>query len=79
MEMIPELDQCLELLLSWLDQGWQIEQPVLQRSGLPAATSRLFVFEVIVIREGEWRVIALNDGPDVSAFFDHYRVEIAYL
>jgi hypothetical protein len=76
MDAISVPDQRLELLQSWLDQGWQIEQPVLQRRVLYAATGQACVFEVVIIKCGEWRVIALSDGPDVYAFLMHHHLDV---
>lgn len=68
----PRLSQ----LEAWLRAGWQIEEPVLQRSAYHGAAGRICVFEVVVNHCGDRHVIALADEPDVYTFLDRHRLAI---
>ena len=63
-------------LLRRLETGWRIEEPLLQRTVLHGADGRASVLEVVIRKDGERRVIALDDDPDVGRFLEERRLAI---
>jgi hypothetical protein len=55
-------------LLRRLDEGWWIEEPLLQRSILFGLDGRRSVLEAVICKDRERCVIALGDEPEVQAF-----------
>ncbi len=63
-------------LIGWLAAGWQIEEPILQRSVLHGPRGRLCAFEVIVARAGERRVLALTDTAAVQRWLGQHEIKV---
>ena len=63
-------------LEDWLIAGWEIEEPVLQRSAYYRADGRVCAFEVVLCRRGERRAIALHDVPAVQTFLVQRRLAV---
>lgn len=63
-------------LLHRLEIGWRIEEPLLQRTVLHGADGRASVLEVVIRKDGERRVIALGDDPEVGQFLEERRLAI---
>lgn len=66
----------LAQLQSWIAAGWQIEEPVLLRSAYYGIRGRVCAFEVVVNCQGERRVVALHDVPEVQAFLSQHDLSI---
>lgn len=58
----------LHQVCAWLEAGWQIEEPVVQRSVYYTAAGRVSAFELVLHSPDERRVVALEAGPAVQAF-----------
>lgn len=69
-------NQRLSQLQAWLDAGWVIEEPVLQRSVYHGLNGRVCAFEVVVRHRERRQVIALHDAPDVQLFLLQRRLAV---
>ena len=63
-------------LLRRLHDGWEIDEPLLQRSVLHRPGGRASVFEVVIHKDRERRVLALADDPDVLQFLKERQLAI---
>ena len=63
-------------LLRRLDDGWRIEEPLLQRSVSHGLHGRSTVLEVVICKEGQRRAIALADGAEVQQFLRQRRLRV---
>lgn len=66
----------LSQLVAWVDQGWHVEAPVLQRDVLRGPTGRMAVFEVVMRRGSERRVLALNSDQAVDRWLQDAKVAV---
>jgi hypothetical protein len=73
---LPVSTSYLSELLSRLDDGWQVEEPILQRTLLHGPRGRHTALEVILRKERERKVIALADDPEVWEFVARRRFAI---
>lgn len=75
MQEVPMPDR-LSQLIAWVAQGWQVEAPVLQRDVLRGRDGRMAVFEVVMRRGSERRVLALNSDQAVDRWLQEAKVAV---
>ena len=73
---LPVATSYLPELLCRLDDGWQVEESILQRSLLHGPRGRDAVLEVILRKDRERTVIALADDPEAWEFVAQRRLAI---
>ncbi len=73
---LPTVTGHLPELLRYLDDGWHIEAPLLQRSALHGIDGRSAVLEIVLRKERQRRVIAVGDDVEVRHFFESRRLPI---
>lgn len=61
---------------SWLDAGWQIEEPVIQRSVYYTNAGRVCALELVLSSGDARRVVALEDAPAVQAFLKQRQLRV---
>lgn len=69
-------DQRMSQLQAWLDAGWWIEEPVLQRSAYHGLNGRVWAFEIVVRRSEQRQVIVLPDAPPVHQFLQQQHLAV---
>lgn len=71
-----DLPDRLHQIMTWLSQGWQIEEPVLQRTILHGAAGSSGAFEVVMRRNDERRVLALNASSSIEDWLAQRSVSV---
>jgi len=71
----------LQLLQHELDEGWQLEPPVLEHLPPSCARHPINTFEFILSRKDKdgRRVIAVPDSPKLHQFLDKYHLPVVTL
>lgn len=69
----------LTQLTGWLAQGWQVESPILQRPILHDRSGELCVYEIVVCRGSERRVVALGSDGAVQAWLASVHLPVLYV
>lgn len=72
---VGETSRLLQLQ-AWLEDGWSIEEPILQRSVYHRLYGRVCAYEVVVHQRDERRVIALRDKPGVQHWLCEHRLAV---
>lgn len=63
----------------WLEAGWQIEEPVVQRSVYYTVAGRVSAFELVLHCRDQRRVVALEAVPAVQAFLRQHALAVLEL
>ncbi|MBA3944644.1 MAG: hypothetical protein H0X37_08795 [Herpetosiphonaceae bacterium] len=79
MEPVNELPDRLSQLMTWITDGWRVEEPILQRSMLHCRTGSICAFEVVVRRDDERRVIALMDDHAVQLWLEQANFHVLHI
>lgn len=71
--------QRLDWLKRQIEQGWQIEQPVIQRAVLAGVTHQPAAYEFVLRQEYGCQVVAVPECPEVAHFLHEHALPVIIL